>query len=180
MPTPDRLSAILSRQSGWTRTFFAILATAWLLLTGVAMAGEPAASRDDRLPGEAALLGRLMAPCCWTQTLDVHSGSTPDALRAEIHARLATGEPPRAIEDDLVSRYGPRLRADSEESPLRWISVGLGITTLVAAIGLAFLIRRWTRRTLEDKPTQTAPREAPREAGDPWDERLDDELRAMD
>ncbi|MFO0586824.1 MAG: cytochrome c-type biogenesis protein CcmH [Polyangiaceae bacterium] len=158
---------------------FALVAAAWLALAGGAQAGEPAASSKDRLPGEAALLGRLMAPCCWTQTLDVHAGSTPDALRAEVHARLSAGESARAIEDDFVARYGPRIRAEAPESPLRWISVGLGALALGAALGLGLVIRRWTQRSKVGSPDDKADSPVPLPARDEWDERLDDELRAL-
>lgn len=146
----------------------------------------PAAGSEGRAPGEAALLGKLVAPCCWTQTLDVHSGATPDALRAEIHRRLSSGESAAAIEADFVARYGPRVLAEPEGSPLPLVTLGLVALALGAAGGLVLALRRWVRRSeaAERASTSDGSGASPEGAGgagarDVWDERLDDELRAM-
>lgn len=143
-------------------------------------APAPAQSSGARLPGEAALLGKLMAPCCWTQTLDVHAGATPDALRAEIHARLLAGETPRSIEDDFVARYGPRILAEPPTSPLPWLSLGLAALALSSAAGVSLLIRRWVRHAQDASKEARLPGSNPSAGRDEWDDRLDDELRALD
>src|SRR5688500_9072617 len=54
---------------------------------------------------------RILAPCCWRQTLEDHESELAHALRAEIEDRVAAGEASSAIEDDLVRRYGDKVRA---------------------------------------------------------------------
>ncbi len=98
----------------------------------------------------------------------------------QIHDRLVRGEAPGTIEADFVARYGPQIRADAEHSPLRWISLGLVVTALAAALGLALVLRRWTRRPPGAPVPKTAPPRTSTLDRDAWDERLDDELRAMD
>ena len=67
-----------------------------------APAHEPA-SREDLsagppAPGERALEGRLLAPCCYQGTLDVHESESAAALRMRIRGRLHAGETVEAVE----------------------------------------------------------------------------------
>ncbi len=146
--------------------------------------GAVVVATETRAPGEAALLGRLVAPCCWTQTLDVHGGAAPDRFRAEIHARLLAGETPRSIEDDFVARFGKAVLAEPRDSPLPLVALGLAGVAVLAGAWAAMSLRRWVRRGRRDEgasPTAALPGPAVASgAGDAWDERLDDELRAME
>ncbi len=136
---------------------------------------ETPSSPDALPPGEVALEGRLLAPCCWTQTLDVHESELAADLRAEIHTRLIRGERSDSVEDDLVSRYGERLRAVPKGSDSRKavpLMVAIGMTLSSAA--LFGMLRRWRRngRIAEESSAPTT--------RDAYDERLDDELRVLD
>jgi len=126
-------------------------------------------------PGEAIVEGRLLAPCCYLQTLDVHESPMAAELRLEVRKRLAAGESPEAVEDDFASRYGERVRAVPKGRDPRG-SMFLAVTgVLVAAgLGLAALVRRWRRTTID---TATAPVS---EGRDPLDERIDAELRELE
>lgn len=95
-----------------------------------------------------ALEERLMAPCCWTQTLDAHDSPEASALRQEIDRRLVAGETAGAIEDDLVARYGARIRAVPSAGFLD--PIGLIVLALLAASALA-LVARWRRRPAEPR-----------------------------
>jgi cytochrome c-type biogenesis protein CcmH len=129
-------------------------------------------------PGERELLARLVAPCCWNQTLDIHGGTTPDQLRAEIRERLHRGEAPATIEADFVRRYGARVQAHSSSLSLGSASLLVIAVGLVAATGLALVVRRW-RRASDTAGAAGAVRTTP--AGpDAWDDRVDAELRALD
>jgi cytochrome c-type biogenesis protein CcmH len=126
-------------------------------------------------PGERALVGRLRAPCCWQQTLDVHTGPIADTLRAEIRKRLWSGEAAEHIEADLAARYGERVRAVPEGDPIAGVSLGI-VAASLAFSGILFLvIRKWRRA--EKSKALPAPVEAP--SRDAYDDRLDDELQAM-
>lgn len=128
---------------------------------------------------ERALQGRLMAPCCWAQTLDVHESESTTQLRAEIHQRLAAGETAAAIEDDFASRYGEKIRAVPKgKDPLGRVPIVVGVAMVVSAAGLFWVMRRWTRRGA-DAPGEeaSAPASATRDA---YDDRIDEELRRLD
>jgi cytochrome c-type biogenesis protein CcmH len=130
----------------------------------------------ESAPSARAIEGRLIAPCCWTQTLDVHESEEASSLRGEIRRRLAGGERAEAIEDDLVARYGDRMRAvPKARDPRRYIPLVTGLGMALSATGLIWLLRRWTRRQREaPSPARAA---ALRDA---YDDRLDAELADED
>ncbi|MBL9022506.1 MAG: cytochrome c-type biogenesis protein CcmH [Myxococcales bacterium] len=160
------------------------------LFIAVLAIGAPAFAGDDHAPGapvildeskaapgEKELLGRLVAPCCWNQTLDVHGGAAPDQLRAEIRKRLLSGESAASIEADFVARYGDRVRASSDSSSLGSAGFVVGGFALMAGVALIYAVRRWLR-TARAAKANAAP--AVPEERDALDAQLDDELRAMD
>ncbi len=157
------------------------LALATLLLavalSGHRAAAEPATpSETARAPGEARLEARLIAPCCWTQTLDVHQSEISTSLRREIRTRLLAGEAPEAIEDDLAARYGERIRAVARGHEIGGpIPLVVGVGALAAAAALIAMVRRWRRVAAVSLP-------APLPGGrtDAYDAILDEELRALD
>jgi len=149
-------------------------AAAWLLGLALWLCAAVAAAQKLS-PGEAILEGRLIAPCCWTQTLDIHESPLASELRAEIHDRLGRGENAEIIEDDLVVRYGEGIRAIPKgRDPRIAISVASAAAMLLSAIGLLWWIRRWTRRSPSATPARSA------EPRDAYDDRLDEELGHFD
>lgn len=108
-------------------------------------------------PGAAAreLGGRLIAPCCWTQTLDIHESPVADQLRAEITKRLGAGESAAAIEDDLAARYGEKIRAVPRgKDPRVALPVIVGGAMLLAVLGLTWLAVTWLRRGRSEQEPQ--------------------------
>jgi cytochrome c-type biogenesis protein CcmH len=140
------------------------------------------ATTTAAIAGEGALLGRLVAPCCWLQTLDMHESPSATSLRAEIHTRLAQGEPSEAIEDDLAARYGERVRAVPKGFDRRGVvpalvALGLGLT----AIALARALRRWRAASEASAPVRPSARLGTVEPGsDAYDEALDRALAELD
>lgn len=151
--------------------------------------GETAAApvTEEPAPGEKKLLSRLVAPCCWNQTLDIHGGAAPDQLRAELRARLRAGETPEQIERDMVARYGERVLAVPPGSPIGTIALLLVGLAIVAGGAVVMMLRRWRRAgeaAAEGAPGATragaAAERDGRDGRDAYDERLDEELRALD
>lgn len=157
------------------------VAASSVFATAAARGAPPTPASSATTPptgAEVALQGRLMGPCCWTQTLDVHESEISTQLRAEIHARLDRGEASEAIEDDFAARFGERIRAVPKgKDPLKRVPIVVGIAMLASAVGLVWVLRRWTRRREGDEPLPTEPRD---ERSDEYDARLDAELRDLD
>jgi cytochrome c-type biogenesis protein CcmH len=137
--------------SFWVRLLlFVVCATSGLRLDGAAVVSAQASaeSRDrleDALARATSLEGRLRAPCCWTQTIDVHDSDVARGIHREIVARLQSGASPKQIEDVLVARYGERMRAVPAGNPLYDVALVLAFIIALAAVALFFAARRWRR-----------------------------------
>lgn len=153
------------------------LAFALLVVTG----GARAHAAPDEASGapsseEAILEARLMAPCCYVQTLDIHESELATALRHEIRTRLAAGESAADVEQDFVARYGERVRAlPAGQDPRKGLGSFAAVVAAAAAVGLGVAIRRW-RRAADAAPD----RRSESAAHDEYDERVDEELRRLD
>jgi cytochrome c-type biogenesis protein CcmH len=150
--------------------------SAWLFSLSMlaSMAAACSTAPTDRTEGRArALQARLMAPCCWQQTLDVHESPTTPGLRAEIVRRLRAGESTDAIEYDFVARYGERVLAVPHGAMLPE-AVATPVV-LLFLLGSGVVIARLVRRRSAQAPaSSTAP------LRDDLDRRLDEELDQVD
>jgi len=171
------------------RALPALILGVLLSISGAALAHAPSPAgsvspEDDygediqgSVPGANAIEGRLMAPCCWTQTIDIHDSPISLSMRHEIRRRLRNGESPEVIQASFVERYGSKIMAVQEGSHLKTVFIGLSVIMGGAGIAAAMMIGRWRK--------QSAPKDAPRKdaaepARDQWDEKLDAELKNLD
>jgi cytochrome c-type biogenesis protein CcmH len=165
----------------------ALVALFAVAIPGVARGADPHAAPASSVgknefrafvPGAAALEGKILAPCCWNQTVDIHGSEVSNGIRREIRTRLRAGESADVITASFVQRYGTKILAMEEDSPL----ANIALTTLVVigAVGVAglFMLKRWRAASVASKPTGKSPRDAV--ANDRLDARLDAELRALD
>lgn len=126
------------------------------------------------VPGADRLEGRIRAPCCWNQTLDIHSSEVASALKREIRTRLRRGDAADAIEADIVARYGEKILAVPDKSPLKGFAIGLSAAMGLAGVAAAFMLVRWRRRSTQGQGA-VKPAELSTERDD-LDERLDREI----
>jgi cytochrome c-type biogenesis protein CcmH/NrfF len=101
-------------------------------------------------------------------------------LRAEIRRRLQGGESAAVIEDDIVSRYGEKIRAVPKGKSLTAMGVWLSIVIAIAGLGAIGLVVRWVRRGRAKLRRDESAPTAQAAASDAYDERLDAELRELD
>jgi cytochrome c-type biogenesis protein CcmH len=169
------------------RIFSALVAALLLLLPGWALAqSDPEAPPEDParyapelqgyVPGAAALEGRIMAPCCWMQTIDIHGSEIASELKVEIRKRLRAGETADAIQASLVQRYGPRILAVPPGSPLKSVATLLALGLVGAGAGALVMLKRWRGRARAH--AAATPKRVGNDAQ--LDARLDAELRALD
>lgn len=135
---------------------------------------------EDRSAYARAVEGRLIAPCCWVQTLDVHESPLATELREEIEARLRHGEPSEAIEDDLAARYGEKIRAVPRgKDPRNYIPLGVALGMLTALSLLVLTVRTWVARSRELRAKARV--QAPTgQSADAYDDKLDEALAGLD
>ena len=131
---------------------------------------------QGNVPGAAAIEGRLMAPCCWTQTIDIHDSEIALSMRHEIRRRLRNGESADAIQASFVERYGPKIMAVQPDSQLKNVFIGLSVVMGGAGIAAALMLGRWRKQTVNAR-VPAAKSEGVR---DQWDDKLDAELHELD
>jgi len=94
---------------------------------------------------ESRLHQRLLAPCCYSETLDHHTSGVAAEMKAEIRGMVAAGRSEREIIAFYKSRYGARILAEPEgaawwiETIMPLVAFGLGAAALV------LVIRKWSR-----------------------------------
>lgn len=115
----------------------------------------------------------LMSPYCPGLTLaDCPSPNAFD-LRTEIRRRLESGEPIESIRAELVEKFGVQILADPTGTPIGTVIWGVPAgMAAVAAVGLAWFVRRATRVAQTEGPAAAADTDTAR--------RLDEELAEMD
>jgi cytochrome c-type biogenesis protein CcmH len=100
------------------------------------------------------LCEKLVAPCCWTQSVELHSSPAADQLRLDIVGMIKQRQSDRQILDWFIKQYGERILIEPEGVK----SVVLTTVPIVLlAGGLAGL--GWFLLRLR-KPTVAAPAEA--------------------
>lgn len=171
-----------------SRTASLFLAAALWVVPGAAVAdgqhaehvpaSEAGEDLQEYVEGASRLEGRIIAPCCWNQTIDIHGSEPSYQLRREIRRRLKAGESADTIEASLVQRYGAKILAVPDASPLSSLATLLAVGFGGAGVAAYFMLKRWTRAgaasTKASKKADAAGGAEPKR--DALDERLDREL----
>ena len=164
---------------GARSAFIALAIAAALLLPAHALAtsatpGTPPQAQAN-LPD---IEDQVMCPVCGT-ALNLSFSPQADRERAFIRHEIAQGKTEDEIIDDLVAQYGTAVLAEPPKSGFdltAWLVPGIAI--IIAAIAIAFGLRRWRHagRKLEEK--------AATNGNEPLDdaerERLDSDLARYD
>lgn len=156
----------------------ALVALALLVTTAPATLSVAQPAEDaPRSSGARALMARLLAPCCWRQTVDLHDSDVAAEMRREIQARLNGGEPAAAIEADFVRRYGPRVLAlPGDTDPSGVLPAVVGAALVAALLGLV----AWVRLGRDGRDAGRPPPNGERPTGGvDYDTRLDEELARL-
>ena len=132
---------------------------------------------QGNVPGASAIEGRLMAPCCWTQTIDIHDSEISRSMRHEIRRRLLNGESAAAIEASFVERYGPKIMAVQPNSQLKNVFIGLSVVMGGAGVAAVMMLGRWRKQAAVTRVDAKRSEDSPR---DQWDDKLDAELKELD
>jgi cytochrome c-type biogenesis protein CcmH len=94
-----------------------------------------------------ALEARLMAPCCYSQTVDVHDSDAARQVRAELRHWLREGLGEQEVLDRFVERYGARILAVPPASGFnRWLYWLPAWLTAGATAAVFWLLWLWRRR----------------------------------
>lgn len=89
-----------------------------------------------------SLQEKLIAPCCWSESVASHRSEIAAEMRAEIARMVAEGKSDREILDYYKAKYGPRILMEPEGELRIWaytIPVVAGVAGLILVV---WLIRR--------------------------------------
>ena len=110
-------------------------------------ATRPATGRAVRVVGDEEVkrvARQFMAPCCWSQTADVHTSDTAKEMQAQIRAALQQGYDEKQIRAAFVAEYGERILSQPTASGFNLLVWILPVLALVIG-GLIYW--RYVQRT---------------------------------
>jgi cytochrome c-type biogenesis protein CcmH len=87
--------------------------TAIAAFCAVLLSVVPALAIDIEAEAEK-IEGKLMSPCCMTNTVAVHESGASYEIRREIRAMLADGRTEAEIIDFYIAKHGPQILAIPE------------------------------------------------------------------
>ena len=120
--------------------------------------------------------GKLMSPCCMTNTVAVHESGASYEIRREIREMLAAGRTEAEIIDFYVEKHGPQILAIPEAKGFSMAPYLFPVVFLIlAGGGLALAFRKWRKSDRDVTPAV----EPPAPTG-PYAERLKRELERLD
>jgi cytochrome c-type biogenesis protein CcmH len=133
--------------------------------------GWPAAAVEDLEATAKELEGKIMAPCCGGSPVATHYSGAANEIKVEIREMLAAGKSEREILDHYVAKHGEVILSAPRAEGFGLVAwIGPFVLMLVAALGLAAVLRGWKRQ-------QSAQPDAPVPQLDPADRaRLEREL----
>ena len=113
-----------------------------------ALAEERAAAAADSEARARALEARLMAPCCYAQTVDLHESDAARQVRAELRQWLGEGLSDQQILKRFAERYGARILAVPPAQGFnRWLYWLPILLSAAATAGVVWLLWLWRRRS---------------------------------
>jgi cytochrome c-type biogenesis protein CcmH len=121
------------------------------------------------------IASKLMAPCCWSSTVNAHQSPAAEEAKVQIRGALQQGYTEQQILDSFVAAYGERILAKPKAvgfNLMAWILPAIAI--LLGSIGAWKFLRHSSQPQAEIKPAVPAPRD------DPYAQRLERELEEFD
>ncbi len=93
----------------------------------------------------------FIAPCCWSQPVDVHDSPAAEKARLEVISLMRSGKSDREIKDSFIQEYGTRILAEPEGAK------AVVLTTVpIAALGLSLFLL-WGFLSRQRKRLRLAP-----------------------
>jgi cytochrome c-type biogenesis protein CcmH/NrfF len=102
----------------------------------------------------AHVTSRVLAPCCWSQPVQIHQSEAAGKVRAEVIAFIRQGHDEREIFDRLAAEYGERILGEPRgaKGTVAYVTpfVILGLSLACLGIALLRISRRRPRLSFRD------------------------------
>ena len=126
------------------------------------------------------IAAKVMAPCCWAETANVHQSPAAAEVKAYIRSGLAKGWSEQKILDGLVARYGERILAEPRAKGFNLMAWILPVVAfLFAGWGLVAYLRK-SRGIAGEEPAHRDEPKAESEDPDSYAARVERELEELD
>lgn len=121
--------------------------------------------------------GRVMAPCCYTQTIRDHDSQVAVDMRAEVTAMVASGKTEKEIITYYRAKYGETILVVPDGMEGRLLT-GLPIAAFLASILFLLL---YIRRVVKARraPASQVPSKTSEDAGAAFREKIRAELKEV-
>jgi cytochrome c-type biogenesis protein CcmH len=183
--TPEVVA--MSFETSRPRGAHAALLTLMLVAVFLLALTVPAAGAEgDLSPEQQALAskieGKLIAPCCWTQTVEVHDSQKAEEIKMQVALLISQGKGEDEILDIFVDQYGEEILAAPRASGFNYLAYVLPFAVIIVGLGaLAFLASRWQRPIAAPATTiSEGESKTDGETSDDMQKRLDEELGRYD
>jgi cytochrome c-type biogenesis protein CcmH len=140
-----------------------------LLATG-AVAQDSASVSPDRVNRIAAL---LIAPCCWSQTAEVHQSDAAKTVKEKIRVGILAGKTDEEIVQEFIDEYGERILSVPRPRGFNltlWVFLALVI--VVSAAGLSWYVKRIAQYAANRKASSVP-------VEDSMNQRIEKELKSL-
>lgn len=95
---------------------------------------------------ERALQEKIVASCCWNESIAFHRSETAAEMRAELKLLIDQGLGDQQILERFKSKYSARVLIEPEGGASVLIYSVPAVALVLGAVALAFLIRHWLAR----------------------------------
>jgi cytochrome c-type biogenesis protein CcmH len=96
-------------------------------------------------PRERRLQEKLVATCCWNESIAFHRSETAAEMRAELKGMIDAGLSDEQILARFREKYSARVLIEPQGGTSTLIYAVPAALTILGGIGLAWMIRRWAR-----------------------------------
>ena len=114
-----------------------------ILVIGLLLASV--GSAPDAGTRERALQRKLVAACCWSESLQRHDSGTAEKMRAQLRDMLAAGKSDDEILTAFTVEYGKRVLIEPAGSASVLVYTIPTAAAVIGLIGVGLLVRRWAR-----------------------------------
>ncbi|MBC7926849.1 MAG: cytochrome c-type biogenesis protein CcmH [Bryobacteraceae bacterium] len=117
----------------------------WAAVMCAIAAAEPASTSAN--PERAsALSNRILAPCCWRESVSVHRSPVADSVRQQITAAVSSGKSNEEIIEALVEEHGRRILREPGGSQGTWLYTIPVVGVLIAGACLVQFLKHSVSR----------------------------------
>ncbi|MEW6297263.1 MAG: cytochrome c-type biogenesis protein CcmH [Thermodesulfobacteriota bacterium] len=121
--------------------------------------------------------GKLIAPCCFAQTVANHYSDVAEQIKKQIRRRLAQGATEEEIINEYVRVYGERILAEPQARGFNLLAYLLPPLAIVGGLGsVCLFLRQWRPSDVHDRASVHTPTVHGQGATDPLRARLSEEL----